>query len=69
MVKGSFKKGKLADLTVILQDIMKLPQLENSAHHQAKSFVGGRLVHGSKGTTQQGMPTLLARLRISFVES
>ena len=29
MVKGSSKKGKLADLTVILQDIMKLQLLEN----------------------------------------
>lgn len=43
--KGSIEEGKLADLTVISQDITKLPAKEILSIHVLKTFVGGKLVY------------------------
>lgn len=43
--KGSIEKGKLADLTVISQDITKIPTPEILSIHVLKTFVGGKIVY------------------------
>ena len=43
--KGSIEKGKLADLTVIAEDISKLSAKEILSIRVLKTFVGGRLVY------------------------
>ena len=43
--KGSIEKGKLADLTVIAQDIIKIPRPEILSIRVLKTFVGGRVVY------------------------
>ncbi|HKW36141.1 MAG TPA: amidohydrolase [Candidatus Acidoferrum sp.] len=42
--KGTIEKGKLADLTVIAQDITKIPPPEILSIHVLKTFIGGRVV-------------------------
>ena len=49
--KGSIEKGKLADLTVISQDITTLAPKEILSIHVLKTFVGGKLVYDSEATT------------------
>ncbi len=48
--KGSIEKGKLADLTVISQDITTLAPKEILSIRVLKTFVGGKLVYDSDGT-------------------
>ena len=43
--KGSIEKGKLADLTVISQDITRIPPREILSIHVSKTFVGGKIVY------------------------
>jgi len=43
--KGSIEKGKLADLTVIAQDITKIPAPEILSIRVLKTFVGGKVVY------------------------
>jgi predicted amidohydrolase YtcJ len=43
--KGSIENGKLADLTVIAQDITKIPPSEILSIHVLKTFVGGKIVY------------------------
>jgi len=43
--KGSIEKGKLADLTVIAQDITKIPAPEILSIHVIKTLVGGNVVY------------------------
>lgn len=43
--KGSIEKGKLADLTVIAQDITKIPPPEILSIHVLKTLVGGKAVY------------------------
>jgi predicted amidohydrolase YtcJ len=43
--KGSIEKGKLADLTVISQDIIKQAPREILSLRVLKTFVGGKLVY------------------------
>ncbi len=43
--KGSIEKGKLADFTVVSQDITKLAPKEILSLQVLKTFVGGKLVH------------------------
>ena len=43
--KGSIEKGKLADLTVIAQDITKIPPPEILSIHVLKTLVGGKVVY------------------------
>jgi predicted amidohydrolase YtcJ len=45
--KGSIEKGKLADLTVISEDITRLAPNEILSIHVVKTFVGGKLVYES----------------------
>jgi len=47
--KGSIEKGKLADLTVISQDITKLEPREILSVQVLKTFVGGKLIYDSDG--------------------
>src|SRR5215467_2554700 len=47
--KGSIEKGKLADLTVIAQDITKIPAPEILSIRVLKTFVGGKVVFESDG--------------------
>jgi predicted amidohydrolase YtcJ len=49
--KGSIEKGKLADLTVISQDITTLVPKEILSIRVLKTFIGGKLVYDSDGTT------------------
>lgn len=49
--KGSIEKGKLADLTVISQDITTLAPKEILSIRVLKTFVGGKLVYDSDGTS------------------
>jgi predicted amidohydrolase YtcJ len=46
--KGSIEKGKLADLTVISQDIAKLPPKEILSIHVLITFVGGKVVYDAE---------------------
>ena len=43
--KGAIEKGKLADLTVISQDITKVPPSEILSIRALKTFVGGKVVY------------------------
>jgi predicted amidohydrolase YtcJ len=43
--KGSIEKGKLADLTVIAQDITRIPLPEILSIRVLKTFVGGKVVY------------------------
>ena len=43
--KGSIEKGKLADLTVISQDIQKVPPPQILSIHALQTFVGGKIVY------------------------
>ena len=43
--KGSIEKGKLADLTVIGQDITKIPPPAILSIQVLKTFVGGKVVY------------------------
>jgi predicted amidohydrolase YtcJ len=43
--KGSIAKGKLADLTVVSQDVTRLPPKEILAVHVLKTIIGGRIVY------------------------
>jgi predicted amidohydrolase YtcJ len=43
--KGSIEKGKLADLTVISQDIQKIPPPQILSLHVLQTFVGGKIVY------------------------
>jgi len=43
--KGGIEKGKLADLTVIAQDITKIPPPEILSIRVLKTFVGGKVVY------------------------
>ena len=43
--KGSIEKGKLADLTVIAENITKIPPPEILSVHVLKTFVGGKVVY------------------------
>ena len=43
--KGSIEKGKLADLTVIAQDITKIPPPQILSIRVLQTFVGGRVVY------------------------
>jgi predicted amidohydrolase YtcJ len=43
--KGSIEKGKLADLTVIAEDITKIPPPEILSIHVLRTFVGGKAVY------------------------
>ncbi|HKW61111.1 MAG TPA: amidohydrolase [Candidatus Acidoferrum sp.] len=43
--KGSIENGKLADLTVIAQDITKTPPPEILTIHVLKTFVGGKVIY------------------------
>jgi len=45
--KGSIEKGKLADLTVISQDVTRVAPKEILSIHVVKTFVGGKLVYES----------------------
>ena len=49
--KGSIEEGKLADLTVISQDITTLAPKEILSIRVLKTFVGGKLVYDSDGRT------------------
>jgi predicted amidohydrolase YtcJ len=49
--KGSIEAGKLADLTVISQDIIRLAPKQILSIHVVKTVVGGKLVYDSEGTT------------------
>jgi predicted amidohydrolase YtcJ len=46
--KGSIEKGKLADLTVIAQDITKIPFKEIPSIRVLKTFVGGKVVYDTE---------------------
>jgi predicted amidohydrolase YtcJ len=43
--KGSIEKGKLADFTVISQDITRIPPREILSIRVSKTFVGGKIVY------------------------
>ena len=49
--KGSIEPGKLADLTVISEDITKLPPREILSTHVLKTFIGGNVVYDSHEQT------------------
>jgi len=46
--KGAIEKGKLADLTVIAQDITKISPQEILSIHILKTIVGGKVVYDAK---------------------
>jgi predicted amidohydrolase YtcJ len=46
--KGSIEKGKLADLTVISEDITKIPPREILSIRVLKTFVGGKAVYDAE---------------------
>src|SRR5207244_13522564 len=43
-VKGTIEVGKLADLTVLSQDIMKIPEPEVLKTHAVMTMVGGEII-------------------------
>ena len=45
--KGSIEKGKLADLTIITQDLNRLEPKDILAIRVLKTFVGGKLVYNA----------------------
>jgi len=52
-VKGSIEKGKLADLTVIEQDISTVPPKEILSIRVLKTIVGGKVVYDSKRSSSE----------------
>lgn len=44
-LKGSLKKGKLADITVLSKDIMTIPEEEISATKAVYTIIGGKIVY------------------------
>jgi predicted amidohydrolase YtcJ len=46
--KGSIEAGKLADLTVLSKDIMKIPEPEILETSCAMTVIGGEIVFESK---------------------
>src|SRR5712692_5649821 len=47
-VRGSIEVGKLADLTVLSADIMKIPELEILKTHCVMTVIGGEVVYEAK---------------------
>jgi predicted amidohydrolase YtcJ len=45
--KGSIEPGKLADFTVLSQDIMKIPEPEILKTHCAMTIIGGEIVYNA----------------------
>jgi predicted amidohydrolase YtcJ len=43
--KGSIEVGKLADFTVLSQDIMKIPEQEILNTHAEMTVIGGEIVY------------------------
>src|SRR5438477_22498 len=48
-VRGSIEVGKLADLTVLSADIMKIPELEILKTHCLMTVIGGEIVYDTAG--------------------
>ena len=47
-LRGSIEPGKLADLTILSADIMKIPEMEILKTHCLMTVVGGEIVYESK---------------------
>lgn len=47
-VRGSIEVGKLADLTILSADIMKIPEMEILKAHCAMTVIGGEIVYEAK---------------------
>jgi len=48
-LRGSIQVGKLADLTVLSADIMKIPELEILKTHCLMTVIGGEIVYDTAG--------------------
>ena len=47
-LKGSIEEGKLADLTILSADIMKVPELDILKTHCLMTVIGGEIVYEAK---------------------
>ena len=47
-LRGSIEPGKLADLTILSADIMKIPEMEILKTHCVMTVIGGEIVYESK---------------------
>jgi predicted amidohydrolase YtcJ len=54
-LRGTIEVGKLADLTILSADIMKIPELEILKTRCVMTVINGEIVHGSR-TIRSGFP-------------
>jgi predicted amidohydrolase YtcJ len=47
-LRGSIEPGKLADLTILSADIMKIPEMEILKTHCVMTVIGGEIVYEAK---------------------
>jgi predicted amidohydrolase YtcJ len=54
--RGSIEPGKLADLTVLSADIMKIPKADIPKTHCTMTVIGGEIVYDAAGRAPKGFP-------------
>ena len=55
-LRGSIEVGKLADLTILSSDIMKIPEMEILKTHCLMTVIGGEIVYEAP-TSSAGIET------------
>jgi predicted amidohydrolase YtcJ len=56
--KGSLAVGKLADITVLSKDILKVPDDEIPSTQVVYTIVGGKIAHSSQGAKTSRVPSM-----------